>query len=53
MAKLVFSLCFLLFSGCCFAFSSREQPQQNECQIQKLNFKFLVPPQESQKRAVA
>ncbi|KAG5055384.1 hypothetical protein GLYMA_03G163533v4 [Glycine max] len=37
MAKLVFSLCFLLFSGCCFAFSSREQPQQNECQIQKLN----------------
>ncbi|KAG4396334.1 hypothetical protein AAZX31_19G150900 [Glycine max] len=37
MAKLVLSLCFLLFSGCCFAFSFREQPQQNECQIQRLN----------------
>ncbi|XP_004493780.1 legumin A-like [Cicer arietinum] len=37
MAKLLalsLSLCFLLFGGC-FAF--REQPQQNECQLEHLN----------------
>ncbi|WJX79006.1 Legumin A2 [Trifolium repens] len=37
MAKLLalsLSLCFLLF-GSCFAF--REQPQQNECQLEQLN----------------
>lgn len=37
MAKLLalsLSLCILLFSGC-LAF--REQPQQNECQLERLN----------------